>query len=94
MSGMLFQCDIIPTPLPDGYALNCEDTVAVADAALRATLAAEYPDLWQRVQKRRAFLYEALGIQIADELLPLSPAPAYLPPFWLQSDLVCTVAEE
>jgi hypothetical protein len=94
MSGMLFQCDIIPAPLPDGYALNCEDTVAVADAALRATLAVEYPDLWQRVQIRRAFLRDALGLQIADELLPLSPAPAYLPPFWLQGDLVCTVADE
>ena len=93
-SGMLLQCDIIPAPLPDGRALNCEDTVAVADAALRAELAAEYPDLWQRVQTRRTFLREGLGVRIADELLPLSPAPAYLPPFWLQSDLVCTLADE
>jgi hypothetical protein len=90
--GMIFQCDIIPAPLPDGYALNCEDTVAVADADLRASLAANYPDFWRRVQLRQAFLREALGIQIADELLPLSSAPAYLPPFWLQCDTVCTVA--
>jgi hypothetical protein len=90
-SGMLFQCDIIPAPLPDGYALNCEDTLAVADAALRAELAAGYPDLWRRVELRRAFLREALGIQIGAELLPLSPAAAYLPPFWLQSDLVCSL---
>jgi hypothetical protein len=93
-SGMIFQCDIIPAPLPDGYALNCEDTVAVADAALRAALAASYPDLWRRVEARRVFMREALGIRIADELLPLSAAPAYLPPFWLQSDLVCMVADE
>jgi hypothetical protein len=93
-SGMLFQCDIIPAPLPDGYALNCEDTLAVADAGLCAALAAGYPDLWQRVQLRRAFLREALGIQIGAELLPLSPAAAYLPPFWLQSDLVCTLATD
>jgi hypothetical protein len=92
-SGMIFQCDIIPAPLPDGCALNCEDTVAVADAALRAALAAEYPDLWRRVEARRAFLRQALGIRIADELLPLSPAPAYLPPFWLQADLVCAIAD-
>jgi hypothetical protein len=92
-SGMLFQCDIIPAPLPDGYALNCEDTVAVADAGLRAELAATYPDLWQRIELRRAFMRAALGIAIADDLLPLSSAPAYLPPYWLQSELVCTVAE-
>jgi hypothetical protein len=92
-SGMIFQCDIIPAPLPDGYALNCEDTVAVADANLRAALATDYPELWRRVELRRAFLREALGIRIADELLPLSPTAAYLPPFWRQSDLVCTVAD-
>ena len=93
-SGMIFQCDIIPAPLPDGYALNCEDTVAVADAELRAALQASYPALWQRVQARRAFMREALGISLAEELLPLSSAPAYLPPFWLQSDLVCTISAE
>jgi len=76
MSGMLFQCDIIPAPLPDGYALNCEDTLAVADAGLRAALEASYPDLWRRVELRRAFMREALGIKIADDLLPLSSAPA------------------
>ncbi len=93
VSGMLFQCDIIPAPLPDGYALNCEDTLAVADADLCAALAAGYPDLWRRVEMRRTFMRGALGIPIADDLLPLSPAPAYLAPFWLQSDLVCTLAD-
>jgi hypothetical protein len=53
---------------------------------------ASYPDLWRRVEVRRAFMREALGSQIADDLLPLSPAPADLPPFWLQSDLACVVA--
>ena len=93
-SGMLFQCDIIPAPLPDGYALNCEDTVAIADAGLRAALEASYPDLWCRVELRRRFMREALGFEIADDLLPLSSAPAYLPPFWLQSDLACFLAAQ
>lgn len=44
-SGMLLQCDIIPAPLPAGHALNCEDTVAVADPALRAALQALAPAL-------------------------------------------------
>lgn len=90
-SGMVLQCDIIPTPLPDGTALNCEDTVAVADEQLRAELAAGHPALWARIVARRAWMREALGITLADELLPLSAAPAYLPPFWMASELVCSL---
>lgn len=90
-SGMVFQCDIIPAPLPDGQALNCEDTVAVADAALRTAIRAGYPELWAQIEARREHMRQALGIALPDELLPLSAAPAYLPPFWLAGDLVCTL---
>jgi hypothetical protein len=90
-SGTALQCDIIPAPLPDGQALNCEDGIAIADAALRAELAANYPELWERIQSRRTFMRDALGIVLADEALPLSTAPAYLPPFWLAPELVCRV---
>ncbi len=31
-SGMPFQVDVIPVPMPAGWALNCEDMVAFADA--------------------------------------------------------------
>lgn len=92
VSGMMLQCDIIPTPLPDGAALNCEDTVAVADAALRAELRAGFPDLWARIEARREFMRVALGLTLPEELLPLSVAPACLPPFWLAPNLVCRVA--
>jgi Xaa-Pro aminopeptidase len=92
-SGMLLQCDIIPSPMPAGYALNCEDTVAVADAGLRAELRALAPALWAQIEGRRAFMREALGITLADELLPLSVAPAYLMPFWLAPELVCVAAD-
>lgn len=91
-SGMVFQCDIIPTPMPDGTTLNCEDTVAVADATLRAEIAASYPELWARIEARRALMQMLLGGPIPEELLPLSTAPAYLMPFWLSPDLVCTLA--
>ena len=77
-SGMVFQCDIIPTPLPPGQLMNCEDTVAVADASLRAEIRASYPELWARTQQRRQFIREAIGIQLAEELLPLTDATAYL----------------
>lgn len=90
-SGMVLQCDIIPTPLSPGTALNCEDTVALADDALRAELAGDYPDVWRRIETRRRFMADTLGLTLAPELLPLSHANAYLPPFWLAGDLVCAV---
>jgi len=91
-SGMVFQCDIIPAPLLPGQLINCEDTVAIADATLRAEIQAKYPDLWERIQRRRRLMREALGIQPAEELLPLTDGTAYLPPFWLAPDTVCAVS--
>ena len=85
-SGMCLQCDIIPDRAGPGWAANCEDTIAVADADLRAELAARHPEMWSRVQSRRAFMSERLGITIADEVVPLSAAPAYFAPFWLSPD--------
>jgi Xaa-Pro aminopeptidase len=85
-SGMCLQCDIIPDSTRPGWAANCEDTVAVADAALRGELAERHPELWSRVQARRELMRGRLRIDLADELLPLSAAPAYLAPFWLSPD--------
>jgi Xaa-Pro aminopeptidase len=93
-SGMVFQSDIIPTPLPGGRLINCEDTVAVADASLRSQLKAGYPQLWERVQSRRQSMIEALGIQLSEDLLPLTDGTCYLPPFWLANELVCAVSKE
>jgi hypothetical protein len=90
-SGMALQTDIIPSPLPAGKSLNCEDTVAIADARLRTELQSTYPDVWGRISARRAFMRDQLGIALADEVLPLSTAPAYLPPFWLKNRMVCAV---
>jgi len=91
LSGMALQCDIIPSPMPDGQALNCEDTVAIADAPLRADLAANYPAVWQRIQARRSFMQTALGLVLDESVLPLSNTPAYFAPCWLAPDLVCSV---
>jgi hypothetical protein len=90
-SGMGLQSDIIPAPLAEGQSLNCEDTLAIADGTLRAEIQAQYPEMWQRIMARRAFMRDQLGITLADEVLPFSTAPAYLPPFWLKGNLVCAV---
>ena len=90
-SGMAFQCDIIPTPMPDGVGIYCEDGLALADADLRARLAAEHPAVWARIQARRAFMQETLGIALKPEVLPFSAAPAYMPPAWLSPETVCVL---
>jgi hypothetical protein len=83
-SGMPFQIDVIPTPLPAGQALNCEDAVTFADAALRAELTERHPATMQRIEARRSFMREALGVDVKASILPLSSTPLYLPPFWLR----------
>jgi hypothetical protein len=82
-SGMALQCDIIPATGTDYFTSNIEDGIALADAALRADLAARYPEAWARIEGRRAFMTDRLGIRLRPEVLPLSNIPAWLPPFWL-----------
>jgi hypothetical protein len=87
-SGMPFQVDIIPVPMPPGWALNSEDAVAFADAALRAEIERRHPAMHARIAARRTFIAEQLGVSLNDNILPLSSTPLYLPPFWLKSDHV------
>jgi hypothetical protein len=82
-SGMVLQSDIIPTGIRAGWTANCEDTVAIADAELRAAIESRHPELWARITARRAFMRDQLGIDVRDEVLPLTSTPAYFPPFWL-----------
>jgi hypothetical protein len=91
-SGMVIQTDIIPTGIRPGWTANCEDTVAIGDAKLRSAIESRHPELWARITARRAFLRERLGIDVRDEVLPLSPTPAYFPPFWLDLDRAFTYA--
>lgn len=86
--GMPFQVDIIPVPLSAGLALNCEDPVVFADQALRAEIAARHPAVAQRIAARRAFMREALGIDLKETILPLSSTPLCLAPFWLKPNML------
>lgn len=89
-SGMHVQVDVIPTPMPDGWALNCEDCIVLADATLRADLAARHPAVVSRIDARRRFMREVIGAEVDDSVLPLSTTPLCLPPLWLRNDLLLT----
>jgi hypothetical protein len=91
-SGMAFQVDIIPATGTDYFTTNIEDGIALANETLRDAFAARYPEAWSRIQARRRFMDEALGIRLHPDVLPFSNIPAYLPPFLLRPDRVMSMA--
>ena len=82
-SGMALQADIIPATGTEYFTTNMEDGLALADGRLRGEFASRYPEAWNRVQARRRFMEEELGMSLRPEVLPLSNIPAYLPPYLL-----------
>jgi hypothetical protein len=91
-SGVALQVDVIPATGTRYFTTNIEDGIALADGALREELAAKYPEVWQRIQARRAFMTDVLGIRLKQEVLPFSNIPAFLPPFWLSRNSAMAVA--
>ena len=91
-SGMALQVDVIPATNTPYHTTNIEDGIALADEPLRNVLALKYPEAWQRIQQRRAFVQDVLGIHLKPEVLPFSNIPAYLPPYWLSPDRALRLA--
>jgi hypothetical protein len=91
-SGMCLQVDIIPATGTDYFTTNIEDGLALADESLRAAFATGYPAAWQRIQARRRFMRDALGIDLHPDVLPFSNLAAHLPPFLLAPDWAMTRA--
>ncbi len=92
-SGMAIQVDVIPATGTPYYTSNIEDGIALADEGLRAEFAAKYPEAWGRIQARRKFLTEKIGIKLKPEVLPFSNIPAYLPPYFLSPKMAMAVAK-
>jgi hypothetical protein len=90
-SGMALQVDVIPATGTDYFTTNIEGGLAIADAALRDDIEARFPEAWGRIQARRRFMREALGIDLHPDVLPFSNLPAFLPPFLLRPDRAMTV---
>jgi hypothetical protein len=91
-SGMALQCDIIPATGTSYFTTNIEDGLALADETLRAAFASDYPDAWARVQARRRFMTETLGIELHPDVMPFSNLASHLSPFMLRPDLAMTIA--
>ena len=91
-SGMVFQVDVIPATGTGYFTTNIEDGIALADAPLRAALAEKFPEAWARIERRREFMADQLGIELHPDVVPLSNMPAHLPPFLLRPDHAMTLA--
>lgn len=89
-SGMAFQVDVIPATGTEYFTTNIEDGIAIADERLRGDFAERYPEAWERIETRRAFMRDAIGIRLKPEVLPFSNIPAYLPPYLLSPTRVMT----
>jgi hypothetical protein len=87
-SGMALQMDIIPISKGVFVCANMEDGVVLADANLRAEWAKRFPESWQRIEARRQFMIEQLGIQIGEDVLPMGNMPAYYAPYFLENNVV------
>ena len=83
VSGQAIQCDIIPAVGAPYHSVNIEDGVALLDEPGRDELREKFPQMWNRVEARRAFMGDVLGIRLKPEVLPLSNLAAALPPYWL-----------
>jgi hypothetical protein len=91
-SGMAFQVDVIPATGTDYFTTNIEDGIALADESLRSVLAADHPGMWARIQARRGFMADSLGIDLHPDVLPFSNIPAFLSPFLLRPDRAMSMA--
>ena len=90
-SGMVIQVDVIPFS-PRYSSTRMEDGIAIADADLRQALASAYPDCYDRCQQRRQFMQNVLGIDLPDEVLPLSNIPGIVSPYFLAPNQVIALA--
>lgn len=84
-SGMLFQVDIIPSV--KGYpGVSAEGGIILADETLRKDIKTTYPEVWKRMESRRAYVTDVLGIDIHEDILLSGNATPYLRPFALAKD--------
>jgi Xaa-Pro aminopeptidase len=79
-SGMAMQMDVIPLH-PVYGSTRMEDGYVIADAALRADLARDYPNVARRCAARARFMREVIGMEVPDTLLPLADTCGIVAPF-------------
>lgn len=88
VSGAHLQSDIIASSGNPIMASISEDSIVVANKELREELKEEYPEAYDRITKRQAWMREVLNINISDEVLPMSNLNGVFFPFMLDCSQV------
>ncbi|MEP9386060.1 aminopeptidase P family N-terminal domain-containing protein [Mesorhizobium sp. KR9-304] len=91
-SGQAIQLDMIPAPGNAYFSTNIEDGIALLDERGRAEFAERFPDAWARIEARRAFMADGLGIRMKPEVLPFSNLAGWLPAYLLNPGLAISRA--
>ncbi|MGI5959806.1 MAG: M24 family metallopeptidase [Massiliimalia sp.] len=89
-SGMMLQMDIIPS-VPGYGGINAEDGVLLADERLREEIHTQFPEVWNRMQRRREYMIKELGIPLKEEVLPMTDSVGYLRPLLLNREMALKV---
>jgi hypothetical protein len=92
VSGQCVQIDIIPAAGPPYHGANIEDGITLLDDWGRDQLREEFPDVWGRIEARRAFMGDVLGIRLKPEVLPLSNLAGAMPPYWMSPERIVSRA--
>jgi hypothetical protein len=82
-SGTYLQLDLIPDPEKPYFGANIEDGYVLADLHLREEIRANYPDTFQRFERRKKYMKESIGIDLPEEVLPMSDIAGYYRPYLL-----------
>jgi Xaa-Pro aminopeptidase len=91
-SGMAIQVDVIPQS-SRYFSTRMEDGVVIADGQLRARLNEAAPECYERCQQRRSFMTDVLGIELPEEVLPLSNTCGIVTPFFLSPNTVLALEQ-
>lgn len=86
-SGMAMQMDVIPGH-PVYGSCRMEDGYVIADDALRADLAARFPEVAARCAARATFMRDVIGMKVSDCLLPLADTCGIVAPWLFDPGLV------
>jgi len=90
--GAYMQVDIIASSASPVRSAICEDCVIIAGEKLRKEVEEQYPETWKRIQERREAM-KYLGIDLHEDVLPMSNMNAAMFPFMLNTNLVFALEE-
>jgi len=87
-SRQALQMDIIPATNSNYFSTNLEDGIFILNKNDKKIFSDKYPEAMERIELRREFMINKLGINLKPEIMPLSNIPAVLSPFILNFNKV------